>query len=352
MEKIVYLLGAGFSAPLGLPLVNDFLIKAKDMHALHVEKYGHFAKVFQNISEMHVAKSYFHTDLFNIEEILSILEMREQIARSDTRLFITFLKDVIEFYTPDIPRLSIESANWWTSVFDGTSRWTPYFTFVANLLGLNIRVFERQDHGLTSYRFDARPITNPRARYNIISLNYDRVLEEMSNVIVELANGKKLTNGLCVKFPINSDNGAVVGLAKLHGSVDSGDIIAPTWNKGLTEQLVCVWDAALRMLSDANQIRIIGYSLPISDAYIKYLLKSAVINAPHLKRIDVLCLDGDGKVKSRYDEFIEFSYYRFMNSSTEEYLGSLQDMTNCSGNVSERKIAYSQLEHVHKNFFS
>jgi hypothetical protein len=31
VEKVVYLLGAGFSAPLGLPVMSNFLIKAKQV---------------------------------------------------------------------------------------------------------------------------------------------------------------------------------------------------------------------------------------------------------------------------------------------------------------------------------
>jgi hypothetical protein len=30
IEKVTYILGAGFSAPLGLPVMGDFLLKSKD----------------------------------------------------------------------------------------------------------------------------------------------------------------------------------------------------------------------------------------------------------------------------------------------------------------------------------
>jgi len=32
LEKVVYLLGAGFSAPLGLPVMSNFLEKSKDIY--------------------------------------------------------------------------------------------------------------------------------------------------------------------------------------------------------------------------------------------------------------------------------------------------------------------------------
>src|SRR5436190_57195 len=103
MENVVYILGAGFSAPLGLSVMNDFLLKAKDMYAMDAKKYAHFESVFQKINSMAVAKSYYDADLFNIEEILSILEMRERLAGADTKIFVEFLCDVVDHYTPAVP---------------------------------------------------------------------------------------------------------------------------------------------------------------------------------------------------------------------------------------------------------
>ena len=75
METITYILGAGFSAPIGLPVTNNFLIKSKDLYFTDHNKYDYFKSVFNTIEELSVCKNYFNADLFNIEEILSILEM-------------------------------------------------------------------------------------------------------------------------------------------------------------------------------------------------------------------------------------------------------------------------------------
>src|SRR4051812_9097662 len=101
MEKVVYLLGAGFSAPLGLPLMSNFLVRSKDAFAADPDKYAHFQEVFKTIDGMHVCKSYFDADLWNIEEVLSILEMREGLAASSVaRSFTKYIIDVIQHYTP------------------------------------------------------------------------------------------------------------------------------------------------------------------------------------------------------------------------------------------------------------
>ena len=52
-DKIVYLLGAGFSAPLGLPLVSNFISKSKDLYFEQPGKYSHFLEVHK-LSLIHI----------------------------------------------------------------------------------------------------------------------------------------------------------------------------------------------------------------------------------------------------------------------------------------------------------
>jgi hypothetical protein len=144
-----------------------------------------------------------------------------------------------------------------------------------------------------------------------------------------------------------------VALAKLHGSVDTDTIVPPTWNKALNQDLLDSWKLAFELLAEANHIRIIGYSLPTADAYVKYLLKAAVIRAPHLKSIDVLCLDHDGAVRDRYERFVEFDRFRFVSGSVVDYL-----KMNHRGHVSSGQVPYEtpvvmdKLEDAHEQFFA
>ena len=51
MENVVYLLGAEFSAPLGLPVMKDFLLKSKDLYFQNRDEYGHFVEVIEEVIE-------------------------------------------------------------------------------------------------------------------------------------------------------------------------------------------------------------------------------------------------------------------------------------------------------------
>ena len=101
MEKVVYFLGAGFSAPLGLPLMSNFLVKSKDQFFANPDDYAHFQSVFDAVNKLSVSKNYYEADLFNIEEILSIMEMQSFLgSKSIKKQFIKYIIDVIKHHTP------------------------------------------------------------------------------------------------------------------------------------------------------------------------------------------------------------------------------------------------------------
>jgi len=348
MDKVVYLLGAGFSAPLGVPVMSNFLMKSKDMFFGEPSKFSHFEGVFKTITNMSVAKNYYNTDLFNIEEILSILEMQESVGATSASDFKRYICDVVNHYTPDLPRIEIKTSSWESNLF-GDYPWERYGPFVANLLNL---IFSENSPGRHEIRIAYQKLQKPAIAYGIISLNYDLVIERIVSFLQNtygpfLPNTdfhfvKSFEKGMAF-------DGSCLSLAKLHGSAEDVAILAPTWNKNINETLRPTWAAAYQMLQQANHLRILGYSLPTSDAYVKYLLKAAVISAPHLKSIDVVCLDPTGDVKRRYDEFIDFGYYRFASADILDLLTHLR----FSGRTDRTAPLYcNNLEAVHTRFMS
>lgn len=103
---------------------------------------------------------------------------------------------------------------------------------------------------------------------------------------------------------------------KLHGSSDKADsIVTPTWRKTFDNSNDDKWKFAGEILSKANHIRIIGYSLPITDSYLKYFLKWGAAQAQNLKSIDVICLDDEQhSVENRYRDFIHHKLNFYMKA--------------------------------------
>jgi hypothetical protein len=317
-EKVVYLLGAGFSAPLGLPVMSDFLFKSKDQYVENREKYSYFEEVFNIIHSLAVVKNYFKANLFNIEEILSILEMQTHLGRGEagTHNYINYLCDVVEYYTPTFKLgKAMKEANWFEQLFtDETARHGHFGNFVACLFNLAVR-----DNRWTSPSELLASVENEsQVAYSVVTLNYDLVLEKLCEHIGSFLR-------VPMAFSLTQDNVDddwfwAPYLAKLHGTVASGKVIPPTWNKGLHPEMIPVWQLAYKLLSTATQIRILGYSLPETDSYVKYLLKSAITEARRLKQIDVICLDPKHDVRARYDEFIDFPNYRIAAADVLSYL--------------------------------
>lgn len=351
MENVAYILGAGFSAPLGIPVMRDFLIKSKDLYFSDRNNYKHFVSVFNVIEKLSNIKNYYDADLFNIEEILSIIEMGNFLEGKKLKNdFIRYISDVISRYTPALmPYEQSLPSNWYDIVFVKDKLHSFYGYFVANLFNIQFEEQRITEHGQKIIKILTSHCAIKHANYAIITLNYDLVLE---NICVFIDKQYKNQEPISFNREVDPGNWNQPPLSKLHGSVDLDVIIPPTWAKGTTPKITATWKNAYRILQDSNHIRFIGYSLPNADAYIKYLIKSAVVQTKHLKSIDVICLDSDGSVKRRYDEFIKFTYYRFANMDTSVYLKELYDSTKNfrTSMVSRNLFQMNQLEQVHESF--
>ena len=224
MERVVYLLGAGFSAPLGIPVVGNFLQRSKDLYFENPVKWAHFKSVFDTIRELAVCKNYYSIDLFNIEDILSLLEMRSRLAdeQEATTLLVRYIADVIKASTPAISG-STEGQNWAKTVF-GSEPWNYYGPFIASFLDHGFRkVTERK--GPNSIEYDAAEFGRGATAYAVITLNYDTVFESVAADLNRRFGTKKFRR----EFVEKPTEGPFHGyLAKHHGSVDTGDIVPPT----------------------------------------------------------------------------------------------------------------------------
>jgi hypothetical protein len=126
MDKVVYLLGAGFSAPLGLPVVSNFRIKSYELFARDPEEFSHFQEVSDRINDLSKIKNFYDANLYNIEEILSLLEMEHHLeGKKLPKNFIKYILDVISYYTPKIEPHQPGGlpGNWQHSLFGTNSLW-------------------------------------------------------------------------------------------------------------------------------------------------------------------------------------------------------------------------------------
>lgn len=318
----VFLLGAGFSKSMGLPLLGDFIDRSKDIFYTPEFKdndfYSHFSNVFDFRKEIAVVTDKFQFDLDNIETLLGYLEMYEMTnlspkakkndvaqlirhtlvkSKNQTKNINVVFSEVLEVLKPFVP---VEDA--FARVYDnGVSK---RFSTGELLSGLALGM-------LTS-----KPIKN-----SIITFNYDDIIEDgLTFWNASASYGFNFVNDERSKKFKKS-----IGYYKLHGSInwimkdgqkeiptlidgtkygsDSGDILLtpPTWNKGgFVGPMQTVWTNATQAIMSCKNLIIIGYSLPSSDEYIKYALGTALGNNHRLK--SVIVVDPSKETQARFKQ--------------------------------------------------
>jgi hypothetical protein len=190
--------------------------------------------------------------------------------------------------------------------------------------------------------------------YAVVSLNYDTLLEDAIATLSHFQFAPSPLESVSLSFEKDSylenwktsDCKSRPMLFKLHGDIASGHIIPPTWAKNIEESMMKIWKSAYQVLKTSTQIRFLGYSLPLSDTYFQYFLKAAIKNNPHLKRVDIVCLDTTGKVEERYKSLFVFRDLRFKNTDLGEYCESLWKYKNSPFPF---RMEYNQLEAVHES---
>src|SRR3989339_408061 len=108
--KDIYILGAGFSAFAGIPLMNNFIQKARTYYfgslvdsKKYTERKDIFDKVEQHIDRFSKVRAYLDIDLHNIEMLYSLIEMESQLGSIDKTAvsdFKHYVSYTIEHFTP------------------------------------------------------------------------------------------------------------------------------------------------------------------------------------------------------------------------------------------------------------
>ena len=107
-------------------------------------------------------------------------------------------------------------------------------------------------------------------------------------------------------------------------------IVPPTWNKTEYHNSVSnVWSKAAKELSNAENIFIIGYSLPETDSFFRYLYALGTVDESTLiKKIWVFNPDSTGEVEARFHKMLgpgAESRFKYHSKTFEESLKIIEN---------------------------
>lgn len=322
MSDNVIIFGAGASVGAGIPLLSNFvetMWKFAIQGNVNGQKLTDFDQaLFNRAMDLKFELDRYHGranfDDRNLEDILSLISFNQILhpRRHDMSVFTKAIARTIELTCRIKHPIDLKAFSWYTSGYN--SFWFKLFArfkqykSVPTIITFNYDlVLER---ALYAYFRRERKEEPPEYRSDIISLNYycknfDRfglaISERKSDCYPDTYLAPLDLSGIKQDAP----NHLKIDLLKLHGSVNfsrkpskKGNsltspvedplILPPIFSK--MEQgkpLEETWRIALQRLRQAKNIFIVGYSLPITDTYMQYFLKTALGPNENVNRIYV-----------------------------------------------------------------
>lgn len=311
MANRVFVFGAGASKSIGVPLMNEFIDASADLRETgDLNDPRAFDLVFDLIQNrlprLH-AKSV--VDLGNIESVFSLIEMARLVRRlPETE------ESEIDAAAIAIRRVLTETveANCRFGLTDRGWEPPPTYLRIAGLVDPQITPNGTAETSLITFNYDvgldfALHWSNIPIDYGLKSPERDSALllklhgslnwvqcPSCGKVIpVSLKQALPRVRGRQKKEyrPISTQKArATVGTHCDGVSVpDDAALVPPTWNKTqYHEQFAPIWARAAKELSDAQDIVVAGYSLPLSDSFFRDLLALGLVGQTRLRSFVVV----------------------------------------------------------------
>jgi hypothetical protein len=326
----VYVLGAGFSADAGMPVVKDFMPRMREAlewvsNQDREEERSSIQSVLEFRKEATSAAYRLRLDIDNIEHLFSLAaavdpnRLQNSIVNSITatldfcetnrsrpKINVWFERGFANNIERNIDNSVGSSGSYEKAEIDlydffaivlsgyackekGQRNSVITFNYDLELEKSLRRIYSPFDYGLKGIRWDydrpVVPYSDPLPIYK---------LHGSINWAYEGIRGKRLT--------VYENYHAAREKARYRL------LIPPTWQKVFVGQLQSVWQGAVRALSTATRIVIIGFSLPETDVHFKYLLAAGLKDNITLREIIFINKENQDSMMTKINSLFQQSY--------------------------------------------
>ena len=326
--NVVFIMGAGFSAEAGGPLISNFLDKTRKIYRItgeneFVEKTRKdFELVNEVIGNIRSINSKAYLDFDNIETFLGALELGIMINKFGTKR-----GQEIEELRDSLIKVIVTTIEYSIKFRQGsqTSSLLPlekYQKFFAKLE----EFYQYCNYSFVTFNYDLIL----EVGLNSIPVKYNYCLKRINQEEISLLklhgslNWYQIGENILTKnLPVDEDNlirdSSKEEYLNIGSSLLSESkiplIIPPTLNKyKYHQQLKSVWERAATILSEAELVFIIGYSMPETDTFFKYLYSLGVDSPTYLNKLVVI--NSDETIQNRYRPFVnpnnDFKKFHFI----------------------------------------
>jgi hypothetical protein len=331
-SKTIFLLGAGASKKAGVPLMKNFLDEAYDLwqqQKLGEEDAEHFKKVFNGISALQRVHSKSRLDINNLESVFATFEMAKLLNKmpnfrpKEIDNLIKSLKRLIVVTIEKKLKLPRRDHNVYPP--------EPYDEFIDLVKKLSTKSIPKQEVSILTFNYDIALDFALHAKR--MGPNYCLDAHAASNEAINLLKlhgslnwSTSIDNNQIIPWDLRdyfahySFGRGVTKWAKLgigthlktfnelnnFTEIDGEPVIVPpTWNKSnYHNDLSEIWSQSAKELEKAENLFIIGFSLPETDVFFRHLYALGTAGQTPLKKFWVFDPDNSGKVEKRYQQLL------------------------------------------------
>jgi hypothetical protein len=309
--KTVYLLGAGFSRPAGIPTLAGFVPAA--VERFKRDRPSLAARLLEVKKQFQALAGSLPIDLDNLEDLFSLADSPHAERGTSSA---TLKEIIVRMLALSFERRAFILEHGIRDGTDDNEFCTPVqLSAVSNSPALSSRRPPRVDKRANCclhFAFLSQVLTETEPA--IVTLNYDLVIEQ----VAALFSGGVVPNYALHAQGASGAKAHELPILKLHGSINwrhespGGEglivtpldelskqlvaasdfrdyaLIPPTWRKGERDHssFERIARSAIDHLQRASKIVVIGYSMPASDLYFRDILAHALVT-PEFPRIEV-----------------------------------------------------------------
>lgn len=331
MYKTVFILGAGASADAGLPVMANFLDRARDYYSSGIIQNEQdeiaFKQVFDAIHKLKGVLFKSSIDLNNIESVFSVIDMGLLLGRLGS-----IPTSELEQLYDSIQKLIAVTIDLSTRV---TTRSIPpkklkgtYYDFIGSIKKFFLSRESNSAHvnllppTFITFNYDialdyALHLHDAPINYCLHSdVSHWKLIKLHGSVNWGYSDDKDTIYGWQIGDFINgpgigyADDSPIMIGSLLRQIKDENDrpvkgpfIVPPSWSKReFHKKIEPVWRAGAKALAEAEAIYVIGYSLPPTDIFFRYLFSLATFSEASIRHFWVFNPDTD--VKERFEELL------------------------------------------------
>jgi len=354
MAENVFILGAGASKKAGAPLMGNFLDKSAELMRFNeVGTPDAFEEIFDLLADLRLVYANSHLDLRNIESVFGAIEMGnildslayksgEEITTARNALITVIVQTLERSISYPVDSHGIRAPEEYAAFVSALRSLLPWDKFsiitfnydIAIDLALSQEWNQDIDYGLVddgqrndratllklhgSVSWPSCQECNRIVPYYFTPENVTRVLQATTSpAYLKNRTYLLLSSELYTTHKCQANQGVNTSVS------GTPLIVPPTWNKKEYHgALTAVWRRAAKELADARNIFVIGYSLPESDAFFRYLFALSTFNNSNIEKFWVYNPDRSGDVERRYRALVGSGIATRFEYKTEGYFSN------------------------------